>query len=191
MGEDGGGSEDGMGEGGGSTGEGSGDQSAGGSGGGAGASGGDPADQGWVLSNELPNATDAGPGGEGDGGGDGAETDTDAGGGGTEDDALAEALEDLDGEILEQQVSTRKSDQGLAGGTTRGGGDPEDEGTAPPAPPDQPPVARIPEPVPPDRPDARDDDVVARQLREAAMAENDPDLRESLWEEYQRYKSGL
>ena len=52
-------------------------------------------------------------------------------------------------------------------------------------------MARIPEPVPPDRPDARDDDVVARQLREAAMAEKDPELRESLWEEYRRYKSGL
>ena len=52
--------------------------------------------------------------------------------------------------------------------------------------PPQPPI-----PLPPDQPDARDDDVVARQLREAAMAETDPELQEQLWEEYRRYKSGL
>ncbi len=39
-------------------------------------------------------------------------------------------------------------------------------------------------------PDAGDDDVVARQLREAAESETDPELREKLWEEYRRYKSG-
>lgn len=33
-----------------------------------------------------------------------------------------------------------------------------------------------------------DDDVVARQLREAAERETDPELREKLWEEYRRYK---
>ena len=33
----------------------------------------------------------------------------------------------------------------------------------------------------------RDDDVVARQLREAAMREPDPELREALWEEYRNY----
>ena len=41
-----------------------------------------------------------------------------------------------------------------------------------------------------DIPDARDDDVIARQLREAAMAETDPKLRESLWEELRVYKGG-
>ena len=40
-----------------------------------------------------------------------------------------------------------------------------------------------------DTPDAQDDDVIARQLREAAMAETDPKLREDLWEEYRRYTS--
>jgi hypothetical protein len=44
-------------------------------------------------------------------------------------------------------------------------------------------VANIPE----DIPDASDDDVVARQLREAAMSEPDADLREKLWDEYRRY----
>ena len=42
-------------------------------------------------------------------------------------------------------------------------------------------------PVPEDIPDGNDDDVVARQLREAAMAEADPELRERLWDEYRRY----
>lgn len=42
--------------------------------------------------------------------------------------------------------------------------------------------------VPPDVGDGRDDDVVARQLREAAMKEEDPELRERLWDEYREYK---
>ena len=42
-------------------------------------------------------------------------------------------------------------------------------------------------PVPDDIPSGRDDDVVARQLREAAMSEPDPALREALWEEYRNY----
>ena len=46
-------------------------------------------------------------------------------------------------------------------------------------------------PIPADLPDGRDDDIVARQLREAASKENDPVLREKLWEEYRRYKRGL
>jgi hypothetical protein len=33
-----------------------------------------------------------------------------------------------------------------------------------------------------------DDDIIARQLREAALAEEDPALRERLWEEYRKYK---
>ena len=39
-----------------------------------------------------------------------------------------------------------------------------------------------------DTPDAKDDDVFARQLREAAVKETDPELKEALWEEYRRYK---
>jgi hypothetical protein len=42
--------------------------------------------------------------------------------------------------------------------------------------------------VPPDVGDGSDDDVVARQLREAAMKEDDPVLREKLWDEYREYK---
>jgi hypothetical protein len=45
-----------------------------------------------------------------------------------------------------------------------------------------------PTPTPPDIPDGKDDDIVARQLREAAESEQDPELREKLWEEYRKYK---
>ncbi|MDR0780155.1 MAG: hypothetical protein LBF16_05600 [Pseudomonadales bacterium] len=40
---------------------------------------------------------------------------------------------------------------------------------------------------PPDIPTATNDDVVARQLREAAMREPDAPLREKLWNEYRKY----
>jgi hypothetical protein len=42
---------------------------------------------------------------------------------------------------------------------------------------------------PEDIPDGSDDDVVARQIREAAEKETDPRLRKKLWEEYRRYKT--
>jgi hypothetical protein len=48
----------------------------------------------------------------------------------------------------------------------------------------------IRERTPEDIPMMVDDDIIARQLREAALAENDPALRERLWEEYRKY-SGL
>jgi hypothetical protein len=44
--------------------------------------------------------------------------------------------------------------------------------------------------VPRDIPAGDDDDVVARQLREAAEKETSPELKEKLWEEYRRYKQG-
>jgi hypothetical protein len=46
-------------------------------------------------------------------------------------------------------------------------------------------------PPPADVPDGHDDDVVARQLREAAETESDPELRKKLWDEYRRYKQGV
>ena len=123
-------------------------------------------------------------------------------------DELARALEDLDGEILDERLAAGRPDDvanGAIAATTGGGmsqaaGKPG-QGTSqsgggdmpgrrsvasrPPATPSPPLPAR------PDTPDAKDDDVVARQLREAAMAETDPDLRELLWAEYERYKAGL
>jgi hypothetical protein len=43
--------------------------------------------------------------------------------------------------------------------------------------------------TPPDVGDGSDDDIVARQLREAAQNETDPELREKLWDEYRAYKN--
>jgi hypothetical protein len=43
--------------------------------------------------------------------------------------------------------------------------------------------------TPPDIPDGSDDDIVARQIRAAAEAEQDPALREKLWQEYRDYKN--
>ena len=45
--------------------------------------------------------------------------------------------------------------------------------------------------VPVDVPSGDDDDVVARQLREAAMNEEDPELRDKLWDEYRKYKNAI
>ncbi len=41
-----------------------------------------------------------------------------------------------------------------------------------------------------DRPPVEDEDIVARQLREAAEKETDPVLREKLWKEYEAYLDG-
>jgi hypothetical protein len=41
-----------------------------------------------------------------------------------------------------------------------------------------------------DRPSGYDDDIVARQIREAAEKETDPELKERLWKEYEDYKKG-
>lgn len=45
--------------------------------------------------------------------------------------------------------------------------------------------------APPGTPDGSDDDVVARQLREAAEKEKDPELKSKLWEEYRKYRQGI
>lgn len=39
-----------------------------------------------------------------------------------------------------------------------------------------------------DIPDGSDDDIIARQIREAAEKETDPELKEKLWKEYIEYK---
>jgi len=43
-------------------------------------------------------------------------------------------------------------------------------------------------PIPEDVGDGRNDDIVQRQIRDAAMKEHDPALREKLWDEYRRIK---
>ena len=42
--------------------------------------------------------------------------------------------------------------------------------------------------TPDDVPMTVDDDIIARQLREAAISEDDPALRDRLWKEYRKYK---
>jgi len=71
---------------------------------------------------------------------------------------------------------------GLEGGNSTGGGM---GGIARAGTPPQNPAKYEP---PGDIPQGNDDDVVARQLREAAMREPDPEVRERLWNEYRRYK---
>ncbi|MEE8339588.1 MAG: hypothetical protein V3R56_05545 [Xanthomonadales bacterium] len=67
------------------------------------------------------------------------------------------------------------ADGGLGGASHAGGGAGIPRNTA-----KYPPPAGIPS--------GSDDDVVARQLREAAMREPDPAIREKLWHEYRKYK---
>ena len=120
---------------------------------------------------------------------------------------LERALDVFDGEILEGRkiVLARSNDRAGqnhraipsgVGKTAQGGGTNSGGGALPDIPPGKtdtrsvsipPPVAAV---IPKDIPDAKDDDVVARQLREAAMAESDPELRQALWDDYRRYKSG-
>jgi hypothetical protein len=44
---------------------------------------------------------------------------------------------------------------------------------------------------PKNRYDPKDDDIVARQLREAAENESDPELKEKLWKEYEQYRKNV
>ena len=133
--------------------------------------------------------------------------------GGQGDAELDKALEEFDGEILAERevIQTRSNERaGTGGGAVNlpsssdgtgqpaGGGDPgsaqqetasyEPTGMPSQNAPQKTPPATAGRSVPDDIPDARDDDIIARQLREAAMNETDPELREKLWEEYRRYK---
>ena len=117
---------------------------------------------------------------------------------------LERVLGDLDGDILDKRIaaqdrardptSAERGQSGEDGDDARGDKDDSGGGAAPgrrtiaATMPKSPP---LPRPEAPDMPDARDEDVVARQIREAAMNEKDPQVRAGLWEEYERYMSGL
>ena len=85
----------------------------------------------------------------------------------------------------------RPAEDGRKAGETEAGGAPATGGTSSPA--GGGPV-KTPRPgatrQPPGIPDGSHDDVVARQLREAAEKETDPELQKKLWEEYRKYKQG-
>ena len=116
---------------------------------------------------------------------------------------MDQALEAFDGEILaERSVISERSNRGAAGtggqvprpASKPAAGDGAGKAALPGAR-----TSRAPRSAPAmpggagsraadSVPDAKDDDIIARQLREAAMAEQDPVLREKLWAEYERYK---
>ncbi len=64
-----------------------------------------------------------------------------------------------------ERGKSKSSDDGSAGSSSTAGGIPEDIS------------------------DGSDDDIVARQIREAAQKEKDPVLKEKLWDEYRKYKN--
>ena len=126
---------------------------------------------------------------------------------GSGDDELDGALRDFDGEILaERDIIKSNSASGNGSGGIElpigdeadgasGNAGPEQTGGQIPAPrrampPTPAPPRRVSGSVPGDISGARDDDIIARQLREAAMQEEDLDLKEKLWEEYRKYKKG-
>lgn len=177
---------------------------AGGSVGGAGAQG--SGDDGWETSNEIPGT----PGSADDDSGNGTDGPAGAaadenGGTPTGDDELDGALKDFDGEILAEReiISSSQTGNPEGGGALElptssegqgNGGDVADTSSPLPQrrqiPSAPPPPPRGSESGPENLPDARDDDIIARQLREAAMQESDPELKEKLWDEYRKYKKG-
>ena len=166
---------------------------------------------GWETSNEeLPGGQPGGQPGDQETAEASGEQAGGPPGGKPGDRALEKALEDFDGEILaEQEVISARSNEhagerpgpapmpgSTPGSDAEAGATDAESSDGPvfsssgrqmpsaPAPPAQ--TGSVPE----DIPDATDDDVIARQLREAAMQETDPELKEKLWEEYRRYKGG-
>jgi hypothetical protein len=66
-------------------------------------------------------------------------------------------------------------------------GEPASQGSAPNGGVQQTDTEIIP--IPDDIDDGQGDDIVLRQIRDAAMKEKDPVLRERLWDEYRRIKN--
>jgi len=167
----------------------------------------------WETSNQIPEVPvdiTRGNGKSGDGvPGKGGETGKSSAAG-----ELDDVLKDIDGGIMAErsEIKTRAgavpgdgSEQRAGGampgspGSTRvedgSAGSSSDNPSEMPGMPDGiPNVAKAPRApnkaagVPKDVADARDDDIISRQLREAAMQEEDPEIREKLWADYRRYK---
>ena len=107
-------------------------------------------------------------------------------------------LKDIDGDILaEREVISKNRTNSRPLGRTQSGttksGDEAETATivkvVDSAVPLSPKAASDASEASPKLRDARDDDIIARQLREAAMQESDPELREKLWKEFERYKN--
>jgi hypothetical protein len=127
-------------------------------------------------------------------------------------DALEKSVDDFDGVIAEEQreISTVGRDtEGFGGGAGGSGGSrvglgkqagggvqgtgqgsdgvASNAGSGATASVDTMSEEEISERTPDDIPVLVSEDIVAKQLREAALAEDDPALRERLWEEYRNY----
>ena len=100
------------------------------------------------------------------------------------------SLEDIYSEESTAADSDQDGSPGGGGGASspsqQKGGPASDSGET--SPKQQEPIKTPP--LPPDVGDGRGDDIVARQMREAAIKETDPELREKLWEEYRKYRDG-
>jgi hypothetical protein len=135
------------------------------------------------LLREQERIKAATPNDNSDGGGDGGAGDGGAGDGSEGEGSEGESSEGgSEGEGQETEGSPGGNRPGDQSGDPRSGG-PEDGSTGSG---DQGSDSDQPS----DIPDGSDDDVVARQLREAAENETDPELKAKLWEEYRRYKRG-
>jgi hypothetical protein len=144
-----------------------------------------------VAAKRAEHGTSAGGGGEGPGGGggEGGEGAASSGAGGAAGGAQAStATTGAEGRRGGREAGGRTKDQstGSARGGDRGTGGREVTTAAEGAAAETGDSSNVPADVG----DGRDDDVVARQLREAAMKESDPAIREKLWNEYRRYKRG-
>lgn len=158
----------------------------------------------WQTSNQLPSENEGEPADESGSG------QSNSNAAASSESELQQVLSDLDGNIIEQRSILRgRNDPAENAGNPDSGeigpaGTGADATSAGPerssqtsTPQNQPQISNRPAPpgqrgskVPENIPDARDDDIIARQLREAAMQEEDEELREKLWEEYRRYKKG-
>ena len=129
------------------------------------------------------NSDAGGDGGAGDGSGDGSEGD------GSEGDSSEG--EGSEGEGSEAGSEGEGQETGGSPGGNREGGQPGDQRAGGPEDSSEGSGENGSDrDQPSDIPDGSDDDVVARQLREAAEKETDPELKAKLWEEYRRYKRG-
>ncbi len=134
-------------------------------------------------SGDQPERGDGASGGAGDGEGDGEKAAGESGGeGGKSGSESAAGGSEGNGESEQQAES---GEQGGAGGEGAEGN--EQVASAGGASGDGRHAGKTPTPA--DIPDGKDDDIVARKLREAAENEQDPELREKLWEEYRKYKT--
>ena len=119
----------------------------------------------------------------GDGGGMGGEGGDGSGDGSGDGDASNSTDGEADGQSGNNSggAAGNNSESGTTGGQPQGGAVDSSEGSGDTGSDSEQPA---------DVGDGSDDDVVARQLREAAENETDPELKAKLWDEYRRYKRG-